>query len=91
MTQCCTVFEATSSPEVSEPMLVEMYFLFALTWSFGALLERSDRAKFDDYLRNTEVFGKLLMPPPTIRGKAVTIFDYKVDHHQGECTSSGVQ
>ncbi|EUB61781.1 Dynein heavy chain 5, axonemal [Echinococcus granulosus] len=78
-----TIFDAVSTPEASEPMLLEMYFLFALTWSFGALLERSDRAKFDEHLRNTEVFGRLFMPPPTIRGKAVTIFDYRVDHQHG--------
>ncbi|VDM33429.1 unnamed protein product [Hydatigera taeniaeformis] len=81
--QFCTVFNAVANSEVSESMLIEMYFLFALTWSFGALLERPDRVKFDEHLRDSEVFGKLNMPPPIIRGKAVTIFDYRVDYQHG--------
>ena len=79
--QFCTIYDAVSNPEIAEFSLVEMYFLFALTWSFGALLERPDRTKFDEFLRDTTAFGKLMMPPQTYRGKATTIFDYKVDAH----------
>lgn len=78
--QFCNVFDAISNPEIADSSVVEIYFLFALTWSFGALLERPDRVKFDDYLRDTVVFGRLLLPPQTHRGKQTTVFDYKVDN-----------
>ena len=46
-------------------------------WSVGALLELDDRAKMEDYMRNSEDFHLDL--PVIPEGKEDTIFEYLVD------------
>ncbi|KAJ8672889.1 hypothetical protein QAD02_004150 [Eretmocerus hayati] len=52
-------------------------YIFAMVWSIGALLEKSDRLKYDNYLRsNFESFGL-----PSLEKKPnATIFDFYVDN-----------
>ncbi len=84
--QFCNVFQSIA-PDGCGVGKIEICFLFSLSWSFGALLERSDRVKFDEHLRNPELFGRLYMPPPVANGKNVTLFDFKLDKVNGKCSS----
>jgi dynein heavy chain len=53
-------------------IVLEMYLLYALTWSVGAVLELEDRVKFDRNLRN---LGGTSAPEQV----ADTVFEYFVD------------
>ena len=50
-------------------------YLFALVWSVGALLERPDRARLDEYIRSQ--LPQLALPPAT-DNQENTVFDFVV-------------
>lgn len=53
---------------------LERYYVFAVMWSVGALLELDDRAKLETFMRENT---KLKMPP-VAAGSGDTIFEYSV-------------
>jgi len=55
---------------------MEMYFVYCLCWSIGALLEADDRLKFDEWLRSRDM-SKDVMPRIERRGE--TIFEYFIN------------
>ncbi len=55
----------------------ERLFLYAFTWSFGALLESDDRKKLDTWLRKTASKGA--MP----EGKDTTVYDFYLQQDAG--------
>ncbi|XP_076310266.1 dynein axonemal heavy chain 8-like [Tachypleus tridentatus] len=56
---------------------VEKNFVFALMWSFGALLEQSDRELMAQFLRNHPY--KLKLPPAKETEEGNTIFEFYVN------------
>lgn len=53
----------------------EKLYIFAITWSIGALLDSDNRAKFEEFVRAIDRF-QLMLPPQDINN--FTIFDYWV-------------
>lgn len=90
VSQFCSVFTAIVPQDGRTLPTLEMSFLFALAWSFGALLERTDRVRFDENLRNAAEYGKLALPPPTVSDRPVTLFDYKIDFKLGQFAYLGL-
>lgn len=62
----------------------ERLYIFTLMWSIGAYLELDDRAKMEEYMRNSEDF-KLDMPVIPQESEA-TMFEYLVDEKGNICT-----
>jgi len=64
------LFKGHKIPEAGSEaaMAVEKLFLYALTWSLGALLEDEDRNKFDEYLRGIDSNG---MMPECEKGETI--------------------
>ena len=54
---------------------LERIFVYALTWSIGALLEGDDRKKWDEFLRTQGGEGKL----PDLHGPEDTVFEYYIE------------
>ena len=52
-------------------------YIFSLVWSVGALLERPDRKRLDDFIR--EQFPDLPVPARTYGTEEDTLFDYVVN------------
>jgi dynein heavy chain len=58
--------------------VIERYFVFALVWSMGGLLETDDRVKFDEYLRTID---DTMLPPLE---EHHTVYEYAVDEETCE-------
>eukprot|EP00708_Paratrimastix_pyriformis_P001956 GAFH01000693.1.p1 GENE.GAFH01000693.1~~GAFH01000693.1.p1 ORF type:complete len:4356 (-),score=2006.36 GAFH01000693.1:5-11701(-) len=71
------------STEVLRKDHVERLFVFAMIWGLGALLERSDRLKLHNYLKDNL---QLSMPEiaTTAEGQADTVYEYMVDPKSGQ-------
>ena len=59
---------------------LERYYIFGLMWSMGALLELSDRAKMEKFLRESTKLNLPQIEP----GSGDTIFEYVVNEETGE-------
>ncbi|XP_033231151.1 dynein heavy chain 5, axonemal [Belonocnema kinseyi] len=63
-------------PQPMTPEHLERFYVFALVWGIGALLENADRLKFDEFLRSN--FESLDLPRSERYPKA-TVFDFLVN------------
>ena len=74
--------QSHSSGEVLAEDVIERYFLFALIWSVGGILETGDRNRVDQHLRS--ICKKLPeVSSPTIGGDGDTIYEYRVPDGTG--------
>ena len=65
---------ASNAPHTHTPEQIGRHFVFALMWSFGALLELDGRSKLEAFLKEHQY--KLDLPPCRANE---TIFEYMVN------------
>ena len=77
--QACHVLEGLLPPKEDTSSLPQPYlehlYIFSIMWSVGALLELSDRAKMETWIRD----NKQLDLPPCQPGSGDTIFEFLVN------------